>query len=109
MSAQRVWGALVDVTVCCEGRMAAGRWYLPSQPGGSSVAGTWTGSPRRGGGGGEARGVSEGHVVAGQHERGFNVEGRGIGVRRSGMRGVTHWAVFGKVQAARLGVGVYIE
>lgn len=98
MSTRTVWGGV-----------AAGRWYLPSQPGGSSVAGTRTGSPRWGGGGGKARGVSEGRVVAGQHERSFNVEGRGIDVRRRGMRRVTQGAVFGEVQAARFGVGVDIE
>lgn len=93
------------VPVCCEGGVAAGSRYLPSQPGGSSLTGTWTGSPRRGSGRREARGV-----VAGQHERGFNVEGRRIDVmEHRGMRCVTHRAVFGEVQAARLGVGVDIE
>lgn len=39
--------------------------YLPSQPGGSSLSDTWTGSPRRGRGRREARGVAEGLVMAG--------------------------------------------
>lgn len=47
--------------------VAMGVLYLPSQPGGSSLSGTWAGSPRRGWGRGrrEARGVAKGLVMAG--------------------------------------------
>lgn len=84
--------------------MGTYRRYLPRQPGGSSLTGTWTGSPRRGARCGKARGVSEGHLVAGQNEGCFNVERGGVHVRQ-----LACWAVFGEVQAVRLGVGVNVE
>ncbi len=110
VSAQTVWGALMAVRVCFAkaGWPQAGGIYLVSLGGPLSRA-HGQAAHGGGGGGGEARGVSEGHIVAGQNERGFNVEGWGIGIRRSGMRRITHGAVFGKMQAARLRVGVDIE
>lgn len=57
----------IQLPLCDAPIVAIGVLYLPSQSGGSSLSGTWTGSPRRGWGHGrrEARGVAEGLVVAG--------------------------------------------
>lgn len=57
----------IQLPPCGAAMVAMGVVYLPSQPGGSSLSGTWTGSPRRGRGGGrrEARGVAKGVVMAG--------------------------------------------
>lgn len=130
--------ASVCLSVClsqCQGRQQVGRTgagqtgrqalYLPSQPGESSLSGTGTCSPQRGGGGQQARGVAHAHaqgqVMTGQYQGGFHVEGRSlshIGGQGS-MRRQRHvtWqrvavreGVFGgEMQAAGFGVRVDVK
>lgn len=54
-----------QLPLCETSTVAMGVLYLPSQPGRSSLSDTWTGSPRRGRGRREARGVAKGLVMAG--------------------------------------------
>ena len=75
--------------------------YVPGQPG-SSLSNTGAGSPRRGGGLGEAGGPPEGGLDPGQHGGRFG----GAGLRRGG---VAEGAGLGEVQTAGFGVGVYVQ
>lgn len=101
----------MQLPLCDAPIVAVGVLYLPSQPGGSSLSSTWTGSPRWGRGHrrGKARGIAKGLVMAGQCQRGFNIKWRSICVRRGGVRHVTRRAVLGEVKTARFGVRVDVK
>lgn len=84
--------------------------YLPSQLG-SSLSATGTGCPWRGSREGSVGGFggAQEQIVTSKNEWGFDVKGGAIRFGQGCMRSIRQGGLFGKVQGAGFGVGVYVK